>query len=144
MTDTYVFALQADDGFSFSGIGLSVTNTTTRALTTTEASSGVVLTPGLIYNFSLAYMNYTTATPAFAGAGCTIQLLWRRSGGALEIVPREEVPELVEGPSTLLRLRSGRTAGLPRLRRGGGGDERWGVSLPRFSGEVVKTVRSRA
>lgn len=91
MTDTYTFAVQADDGFSLSGIGPSLTNTTTRALTTTEASSGVVLTPGLIYNFSLAYMNYTTATPAFAGAGCALQLLWRRGGGALEVVPKEAI-----------------------------------------------------
>ena len=53
--------------------------------------SGVVLTPSLIYIFSLLYVNYTTATPAFAGAGCTIQLLWRRSGGPLELVPSEAI-----------------------------------------------------
>ncbi|MEO7705534.1 MAG: RHS repeat-associated core domain-containing protein [Thermoflexales bacterium] len=77
--------MNADDGFSFNGNGLSLSNGTTRSPTTTETSSGVVMTPGLIYNFSLAYMNYTAATTS------TIQLLWRRAGGALEIVPREAI-----------------------------------------------------
>ena len=91
---TYTFAVFADDGFSFSGNGLSLSNGTTRAATTTETTSGAVMTPGNVYNFSLAYFNYTTATVG------NIQLLWRRAGGALEVVPREEVPELAEGPST--------------------------------------------
>ena len=91
---TYTFAVYADDGFSFNGNGLLFSNGTTRAATTTEASSGLVMTPGNVYNFALAYFNYTTATVG------NIQLLWRRAGGALEVVPREEVPELAEGPST--------------------------------------------
>ena len=82
---TYTFAVYADDGFSFNGNGLLFSNGTTRAATTTEASSGIVLTPGNVYNFALAYFNYTTATVG------NIQLLWRRSGGALEIVPREAI-----------------------------------------------------
>ena len=62
-----------------------------------------MLTPGLVYSFGLAYMNHTTATLAFAGAGCTIQLLWRRSGSALEIVPRDAIqargrPNTKQGP----------------------------------------------
>ena len=82
---TYTFAVFADDGFSFNGNGLSLSNGTTRAATTTETTSGAVMTPGNVYNFSLAYFNYTTATTS------TIQLLWRRAGGALEIVPREAI-----------------------------------------------------
>ncbi len=31
------------------------------------SSSGVVLMPGLVNSFSLAYMNSTPATPAYAG-----------------------------------------------------------------------------
>ncbi len=82
---TYTFAVYADDGFSFNGNGLLFSNGTTRAATTTEASSGIVLTPGNVYNFALAYFNYTTATTS------TIQLLWRRAGGAVEVVPREAI-----------------------------------------------------
>ena len=82
---TYTFAVYADDGFSFNGNGLVFSNGTTRAATTTEASSGLVMTPGYVYNFALAYFNYTTATTS------TIQLLWRRAGGALEIVPRDAI-----------------------------------------------------
>jgi len=82
---TYTFAVYADDGFSFNGNGLVFSNGTTRAATTTEASSGIVLTPGNVYNFALAYFNYTTATVG------NIQLLWRRAGGALEVVPREAI-----------------------------------------------------
>ena len=85
VTDTYTFAVYADDGFSFNGNGLSLSNGTTRAATTTETTSGAVMTPGNVYNFSLAYFNYTTATVG------NIQLLWRRSGGALEVVPREAI-----------------------------------------------------
>jgi len=82
---TYTFAVYADDGFSFNGNGLVFSNGTTRAATTTEASSGLVMTPGNVYNFALAYFNYTTATVG------NIQLLWRRSGGALEVVPRDAI-----------------------------------------------------
>ena len=39
VTDTYTFAVYADDGFSFNGNGLSLSNGTTRAATTTEAST---------------------------------------------------------------------------------------------------------
>jgi hypothetical protein len=66
VTDTYTFAVFADDGFSFNGNGLSLSSGTTRAPITTETSSGVVMTPGNVYNFSLAYMNYTTATRHWA------------------------------------------------------------------------------
>ena len=83
VTDTYTFAVYADDGFILNGQGLSLSNATTRDVTTTEASTVLTLTPGAIYNFALTYMNYTSATTS------ALQLLWRRGGGALEIIPRE-------------------------------------------------------
>ena len=82
-TDTYRLAVYADDGFLLSGQGLALSNATTRDVTTTEASTVLTLTPGAIYNFALTYMNYTSATTS------ALQLLWRRGGGALEIIPRE-------------------------------------------------------
>jgi len=38
VTDTYTFAVYADDGFVFNGTGRSVSNGTTRAPTTTETA----------------------------------------------------------------------------------------------------------
>ena len=90
-TDTYRLAVYADDGFLLSGQGLSLSNATTRDVTTTEASTVLTLTPGAVYNFALTYLNYSAATPAFAGAGCALRLLWRKGGGPLEIVPREAI-----------------------------------------------------
>ncbi|MEO6063744.1 MAG: PA14 domain-containing protein [Thermoflexales bacterium] len=76
VTDSYTFAVYADDGFSFSGYGLVVTNMTAQVAITKESALSLTLYPGVPYNFSLTYLNYTTTT---AGA---VQLLWRRAGGA--------------------------------------------------------------
>ncbi len=84
-TDTYRLAVYADDGFLLSGQGLSLSNATTRDVTTTEASTVLTLTPGAIYNFALTYLNYTSATTS------ALQILWRRGGGALEVVPKEAI-----------------------------------------------------
>ncbi|MBK8833867.1 MAG: hypothetical protein IPO29_03090 [Anaerolineae bacterium] len=84
-TDTYRLAVYADDGFLLSGQGLSLSNATPRDVTTTEASTVLTLTPGAIYNFALTYLNYTSATTS------ALQLLWRKGGGALEVVPREAI-----------------------------------------------------
>ena len=84
-TDTYRLAVYADDGFLLSGQGLSLSNATTRDVTTTEASTVLTLTPGAIYNFALTYLNYSGTTTN------ALQLLWRKGGGALELVPREAI-----------------------------------------------------
>ena len=54
-------------------------------MTTTEASTALTLTAGAVYNFALTYLNYTSATTN------ALQLLWRRGGGALELVPKEAI-----------------------------------------------------
>ena len=84
-TDTYRLAVYADDGFILNGQGLTDTNTTTRGPTTTEAYRELTLLPNTIYNFGLTYLNYSAATTN------TLQLLWRKGGGALEVVPRESI-----------------------------------------------------
>jgi hypothetical protein len=84
-TDSYRLAVNADDGFLLSGQGLALSNATPRDVTTTEASTVLTLTPGAIYNFALTYMNYSSATTS------ALQILWRRGGGALELVPREAI-----------------------------------------------------
>ncbi len=84
-TDTYRLAVYADDGFVLSGQGLTDTNRTTRGPTTTEAYRELTLLPNTIYNFGLTYLNYSAATTN------TLQLLWRKGGGALEVVPREAI-----------------------------------------------------
>ena len=62
VTDTYTFAVYADDGFSFSGYGLVVSNTTAQVAITKESALSLTLYPGVPYNFSLTYLNYTTTT----------------------------------------------------------------------------------
>jgi len=83
VTDTYTFAVYADDGFTFSGYGLVVSNTTAQVAITKESALSLTLSAGVPYNFSLTYLNYS---PTTAGV---VQLLWRRAGGSLEIVPVE-------------------------------------------------------
>ena len=83
VTDTYAFAVYADDGFSFSGYGLVMTNSTAQVAITKESALGLTLYPGVPYNFSLTYLNYSPTTTG------VVQLLWRRAGGSLEIVPVE-------------------------------------------------------
>jgi len=74
VTDTYTFAVYADDGFSFNGYGLVVSNTTAQVAITKESALSLTLYPGVPYNFSLTYLNYSPTTTG------VVQLLWRRAG----------------------------------------------------------------
>ena len=74
VTDSYTFAVYADDGFSLNGLGQPLTNTTAQVAITKESALSVTLNPGVPYNFSLTYLNYS---PTITGV---VQLLWRRAG----------------------------------------------------------------
>lgn len=84
-TDSYKFGVFADDGFSFGGNGLTLSRYVTQSAAISETTSALTLTPGVVYNFGLAYLNYTSATTS------VLQLLWRRGNGALELVPSASI-----------------------------------------------------